>query len=77
MLRPTRRQYREFAQVLDKMLSDNVNRDFFKGDTPLEDRIAAYDGTVERRQLGTIWEASRPACERPLPPKQRPRALNL
>jgi hypothetical protein len=32
MLRPTRRQYLEFAQVLDKMLSDNVNRDFFKGD---------------------------------------------
>ncbi len=54
MLRPTRRQYREFAQVLDKMLSDNLNRDFFRNDIPLEDRIEAKDGTIERRQLGTI-----------------------
>ncbi|MGE0704927.1 MAG: hypothetical protein AB7F99_02205 [Vicinamibacterales bacterium] len=53
MLRPTRRQYREFAQVLDKMLSDNLNRDFFRDNIPLEDRIESKD-TIERRQLGTI-----------------------
>lgn len=54
MLRPTRRQYREFAHVLDRMLSDNLNRDFFKGVIPLEERIELKDGTFERRQLGTI-----------------------
>src|SRR5690349_16132949 len=36
------------------MLSENLNRDFFRGDIPLEDRIESKDGTVERRQLGTI-----------------------
>jgi len=36
------------------LLSDNLNRDFLRDDIPLEDRIEANDGTIERRQLGTI-----------------------
>ena len=36
------------------MLSENLNREFFKGDIPLEDRIELKDGAVERVQLGTI-----------------------
>ena len=54
MLRPTRGQYHEFAHTLDRMLGDNVNRKFFEGDVPLEDRIIAGDGSIERRRLGTI-----------------------
>lgn len=54
MLRPTRRQYLEFVHLLDKMLSENVNRDFFRGDIPLEDRVEASDGSVERRPLNSI-----------------------
>ena len=54
MLRPTLRNFQEFALTLDKMLSDNLNRDFFRGDIPLEDKVTAGDGSVEVRQLGTI-----------------------
>jgi hypothetical protein len=54
MLRPTLRNFQEFALTLDKMLSDNLNRNFFKGDIPLEDTVTAADGNVEVRQLGTI-----------------------
>ncbi len=54
MLRPTLRNFQEFALTLDKMLSDNLNRDFFKGDIPLEDRVPGAAGSEEVRQLGTI-----------------------
>ncbi|MFZ0276204.1 MAG: hypothetical protein WA254_12150 [Candidatus Sulfotelmatobacter sp.] len=54
MLRPTLRNLQEFALTLDKMLSENLNREFFRADIPLEDRIAAGGGSVEVRQLGTI-----------------------
>jgi hypothetical protein len=54
MLRPALRNFQEFALTLDKMLSDNLNRDFFRGDIPLEDKVTAGDGSVEVRQLGTI-----------------------
>jgi hypothetical protein len=54
MLRPTQRNFQEFALTLDKMLSDNLSRDFFKGDIPVVDEIVASDGKVEVRQLGTI-----------------------
>jgi hypothetical protein len=54
MLRPTLRNFHEFALTLDKMLSDNLNRDFFRGDIPLEDKVVAADGSVEVRPLGTI-----------------------
>lgn len=54
MLRPTLRNLQEFALTLDKMLSENLNREFFRADILLEDRIAATDGSVEVRQLGTI-----------------------
>ena len=54
MLLPTQRQLYAFAQTLDKLLSENVNRDFFKDDIPMEDRIEAKDGSIERRQVGTI-----------------------
>lgn len=54
MLLPTRRQLQTFAHTLDKLLSENVNKAFFKGDIELEDRIEARDGSVERRPLGSI-----------------------
>lgn len=54
MLRPTRKNFHAFVQVLDKMLSENINRDFFRGDIPREDRISAADGSIERRPLGSL-----------------------
>jgi hypothetical protein len=54
MLRPTRRNFQEFAHLLDKMLSENLNRDFFKGDIPVQDRNKTSDGDIRVRDLGTI-----------------------
>lgn len=64
MLRPTRRNLGQFVHTLDKMLSDNMDREFFRGDVPLEDRVARPDGSVERTQLNSLtllerWLSSR------------------
>ncbi len=54
MLRPTRHNLDEFVQLLDKMLSGNIDKKFFAGDIPLEDRITTRDGAIERQVLNTI-----------------------
>jgi len=35
LLLPTKREYQEFVEVLDKLISDNINREFFKRRLPL------------------------------------------
>ena len=40
--------------VLDKMLSDNINRDFFQKDVPYEDETTDSKGRVVVTQRGTI-----------------------
>jgi hypothetical protein len=54
MLRPTQRNFDEFILLLDKMLSDNLNRKFFRGDIELEELIENEAGVTERRSLGTL-----------------------
>lgn len=54
MLRATRRDFQEFVHLLDKMLSDNIDREFFRGDIPLEDEVKRKDGRIEVQQLGSI-----------------------
>jgi hypothetical protein len=54
LLRPTERNFQDFVHLLDKMLSDNLNRDFFRGDIPLEDERDLGDGRVQVIQHGTI-----------------------
>jgi hypothetical protein len=54
MLRPTRKNYDEFVHLLDKMLSDNLNRDFFAGDISLETTRTRADGTVQVEPSGTL-----------------------
>jgi hypothetical protein len=54
MLRPTRQNLDDFAHLLDKMLSDNMDKRFFQDDIPLEEEIERRDGAVEKRTLGTI-----------------------
>jgi hypothetical protein len=53
MLRPTRKNFEEFIHLLDKMLSENINRDFFKGDIELERQVARDDGSFEVQRPGT------------------------
>ncbi len=54
VLRPTRRNFDEFIHLLDKLLSENINRDFFKGDIPLERSVPREDGTLEMQRSGTL-----------------------
>jgi hypothetical protein len=54
MIRPTKRNFDEFVHLLDKMISENINRDFFVGDIHLERTIPRKDGTVEVERPGTL-----------------------
>jgi hypothetical protein len=54
MLRPTLRNFQEFAHVVDKMLSENLNRSFFKGDISLQKREGTSEGETRVWELGTI-----------------------
>jgi len=54
MLRPTGRGLQEFVHLLDKMLSENLNRDFFRNDIPLEEELPREDGKVQVVSLGTL-----------------------
>jgi hypothetical protein len=54
MLRPTQACFDEFVHLLDKMLSDNLDKNFFKNDVPFEERIVRDDGSIEVRPLGTL-----------------------
>lgn len=54
MLRPTLRGFEDFVHLLDKLLSENLNRDFFRGDIQLEEEIHRNDGKVQVQLLGTV-----------------------
>ncbi len=54
MLRPTGRNLQEFVHLLDKMLSENVDRDFFKNDIPLEEEHQRSDGKIQVAPRGTL-----------------------
>jgi len=54
LLRPTREQYNQFCHILDKLLSENLNREFFDGQVPIEEEITRRDGRIEVRTRGTI-----------------------
>lgn len=54
MLRPSSHEYEGFIHLLDKLMSDNINKKFFKGDIELEDEIKRNDGRIQVIQKGTI-----------------------
>jgi len=54
MIRPTKRNFDEFGYLLDKMVSENINRDFFAGDIPLERSVPRKEGTIEVERPGTL-----------------------
>ncbi len=54
LLRPTRRSFSDFIQLFDKMLSENVNRDFFEGDIPLEEEKELENNRVEIIRKATL-----------------------
>ena len=73
LLRPTKKEFRDFALLLDQMLSDDLNRDFFKGDVGLNRNLTDEDGKPVIQPKGTIqlleeWIAKkfRPADQAPI-----------
>jgi len=54
LLRPTLKEYNDFVHLLDKMLSENINREFFRREVAFEEEEVRKDGKVAVRAKGTI-----------------------
>jgi hypothetical protein len=53
-LKPTLKNYNEFIHILDKMLSENINKKFFKGEVDFDEEITRRDGKIEVRPKASI-----------------------
>ena len=51
---PTLKNYYEFVSILDKMISENINKDFFNGKVELFEFEELEEGVVERKRKGTL-----------------------
>lgn len=47
LLRPTAKEFNSFVHLLDKLISENINKDFFKGDIELKDSNSKDTGTIK------------------------------
>ena len=54
LIRPTLKEFNNFVHLLDKMLSDNISKDFFMNEVPLETEEKRSDGKIVVRQKNTI-----------------------
>lgn len=54
LLRPTLKEYNNFIHLLDKLISDNINKDFFQNDILLEIEEEIDDGRIAVRTKGTL-----------------------
>jgi hypothetical protein len=54
LVRPTTKELNDFVLTLDQMMSDNLNKDFFRGDIELETDTPRADGKIVVTQKGTI-----------------------
>ncbi|MDP2603706.1 MAG: AAA family ATPase [Deltaproteobacteria bacterium] len=73
LLRPTLAEFNAFVLLLDKMMSDNINKEFFANEIPLEEDEERPDGKIVVRQKGMIalleaWVRKyfRPANRKPM-----------
>lgn len=55
LVRPTLKEFNEFVLLLDKMISENINREFFRNLVPLESEETRSDGKTIVKQKGTIF----------------------
>lgn len=51
---PTIKNYNDFILLLDKMISENINKDFFEGKVELFEFKEIGNGIVERQSKGTL-----------------------
>lgn len=54
LLRPTQAEFNNFMLLLDKMMSDNINKKFFEDDVELESEKEREDGKIVVTPKGTI-----------------------
>lgn len=54
LIRPTLKEFNDFTLILDKLISENLNKDFFKGDLKLELEETMKDGRIKVTQKGTV-----------------------
>jgi hypothetical protein len=54
LVRPTHKEYYDFVSLLDKMMSDNINKKFFGDDVLYEDEVTRPDGKIQINPKGTI-----------------------
>lgn len=73
LVRPTQKEFNDFVLTLDKMMSDNIDKEFFKYEVEYETEERRHDGKLLVRQKGTIailedWLAVifRPSDPRPM-----------
>jgi hypothetical protein len=51
---PTLKNYNDFILLIDKMISENINKDFFADRVELLDVVNHKDGTIEKKPKGTL-----------------------
>ncbi len=59
LIRPTLKEFNSFVHLLDKMISENINKDFFRHDIPYETETRRGDGKIivqEKRTLALLRE---------------------
>jgi len=54
LIRPTLREFYSFVSLLDRMLSDNINKKFFEGDISFEYDKERRDGKIQVERKGTL-----------------------
>lgn len=54
LVRPTSEEFNNFILLLDKMISDNINKAFFQNEVPYETEIERKDGKIQVQQKGTL-----------------------
>jgi hypothetical protein len=54
LVRPTLEEFNNFILTLDKLLSDNIKREFFADDIPFESETVRKDGKVIVQQKGSL-----------------------
>ncbi len=54
LIRPTKKEFRDFSLLLDQLLSDDLNREFFKRDLELNRILTDEDGNRVTQPKGTI-----------------------
>ena len=54
LIRPTLKEFNSFVLILDKMISENINRDFFQNEVSFKEEERRSDGTIVVKPKGSI-----------------------